>query len=307
MYDLGHIGWPQPFEKLHVFLQNEIETTNLDLNIIAHHITYNRDTVRSVMPLGRRLFAILRHPFAQLRSSLNFFRVASKLGLTDYDAMSEFLRNPNELEPKTRFVFNGKDYGDKSVTRNFMSTYFGLSDENLKNKTAIATFIKEIHQDFHLILIKEHMYESLVLLRRILCWDLADLIFIFPKSEHYHFEFNDDIPLRQIHEIWSPVDYALYAHFNKTLWERISKEGANFNTEVGHFKNMNERVNTLCRDGQTESFLHFNQSRWNKEFRVKRHHCEDLRRMPEQWTPILKSRLRRKVKFLLQNSSRSIL
>ncbi|XP_078687125.1 galactose-3-O-sulfotransferase 3-like [Branchiostoma floridae x Branchiostoma belcheri] len=144
------------------------------------------------------------------------------------------------------------------------SRRFGLS----KIKDPL-TFVRTIDEDFDLVMLTEYFDESLVLLKRLMCWTLQD---IAPKSSY------------SSNWIVSPnesfVDYALYDHFNKSFWRRISSSGNDYWGEVEYFKNLNKMIAEHC---QSQCSFHkpplfVNSTRWSPGFTVDGDLCLLLRR-----------------------------
>ena len=53
----------------------------------------------------------------------------------------------------------------------------GLDHRNYENYTHIQHSINSLDKDFNLVLILEHFDESLIMLRRRLCWNIDDVVY----------------------------------------------------------------------------------------------------------------------------------
>ena len=61
------------------------------------------------------------------------------------------------------------------IGRNQMMWDLGLNPDSFENQTAVVNTIKEIDKMFDLVMMTERFDESIVLLKRLLCWDYQDL------------------------------------------------------------------------------------------------------------------------------------
>jgi hypothetical protein len=72
---------------------------------------------------------------------------------------------------------------------------------------------QELSRDFQLVMLTEYFDESLVLLRRLLCWGVKDVLYI-PKNQNslkpsFTFTAND----YALHRHLAEADYELYEFF----------------------------------------------------------------------------------------------
>lgn len=62
-----------------------------------------------------------------------------------------------------------------------MSFDLGLDHKSVSDEEEIEEFIKMTEKEFDLVLIAEYFDESLVLMKRMLCWDFEDIIYVKHK------------------------------------------------------------------------------------------------------------------------------
>ena len=62
-----------------------------------------------------------------------------------------------------------------------MSFDLGLEQKSFTEDEKISEFVDELSKKLHLVLIADYFDESLVLLKRLLCWDLEDIIYVKQK------------------------------------------------------------------------------------------------------------------------------
>ena len=145
------------------------------------------------------------------------------------------------------------------------------------------------------MMVAEYFLESLVLLKRLMCWTFSDIVFHSANVEHYPYKhWQAPAYFTQQHRNWSSADYAIYEHFNATLWRKIrQEEGSGFHEEVDAFKDVQAQVSRYChrvyKYKDTEPVPgHLNDttveaSRWTSEFTVTSADCRLLGPNP-YWT-----------------------
>jgi hypothetical protein len=283
-FDIGHIGWPKPLRPEHI----EPIGKNRQINIIAHHITYNETTLTRIMPSDTKYFAILREPFSHFKSTMFYFRLEAKqFHFKTNDRVSEFLSNPQFYERKIAFYFNNMLFGRRSMTLNFMSTEFGFNNGWCTNDNKIREFMEYVKRKIDLVLIREHMTESVVLMRRLLCWSMEDVISLVVNKQDYSknaagikYSSATEATLRAKYNAWSRVDFMMYEYFNRTLWERIVEQGPDFWSEVEVYSMVNQLVTRYCADKFKKSSFMVPETSWNKKFEFKRAECLTMTKGP---------------------------
>lgn len=112
----------------------------------------------------------------------------------------------------------------------------------------MAQWIADIDRQFSLILIVEYFDESLILLRRLLCWTWKDVLYFTQNRGNYSFKQSSEPDLESVYRKWSRVDYELYDYFNQSLWRKINRlpDTDDFHAEVRGFKAMLRDVKDFC-------------------------------------------------------------
>jgi hypothetical protein len=95
------------------------------------------------------------------------------------------------------------------------------------------------------VLITEHMDESLVLMKRKLCWELDDVVYFALKvnKRKPRTELADEHRRKILEMNW--FDNQLYQHFNRSLWRDIAQE-AEFETELELFRQRKAELSKQC-------------------------------------------------------------
>ena len=124
----------------------------------------------------------------------------------------------------------------------------GLDPEDCENKDKIQEFLQKISDEFYHMLISEFPDESLIVMRRKLCWEISDIFYLPLNVKNYSYkdeQNNDDIWGNKIRR-WSIVDFKFHSEFNETLWREISGYGPSFWKEVDFFKAQSRRIYKFC-------------------------------------------------------------
>ena len=108
-------------------------------------------------------------------------------------------------------------------------------------------FIASIVNDFQHVLITEYLDESLIVMKRKLCWEISDILYLPVRVKHYTYKRKPLEPeLAEKLTNWSRVDAMLYKTFNETLWKDIAQYGKDFWDELKFYKKQKERILNFC-------------------------------------------------------------
>ena len=208
----------------------------------------------------------------------SFEQVAGLFNITTSDPASTVLQN---LE---HFV---QQSNSKRLRRlqNPNAVMLGLNKRDFHNQSAVREFIRNIVTDFEHLLITEHIDESLIVMRRKLCWHISDIFYLSQIVGHYDYKNTQLGPdLVQKLTNWSRVDSMLYKTFNETLWKNVAQYGEDFWDEVKFYKNQKERIFKFCSLVLNSPGKYFNisnldehilvpKSPWGNEFKIDNVWC----------------------------------
>lgn len=107
-------------------------------------------------------------------------------------------------------------------SRNHLTYEFGF-DPMEEEPKKIAENLKLISQKWNLIMITEHMAESLAVLKHDLCLSIEDIACFITNARPKKTELSKKTQEKLLE--WNQADARLYDHFNRTLWRRISHIG----------------------------------------------------------------------------------
>lgn len=210
-------------------------------DIICHHMRFNASEVRRVMPADSFYFSIARDPATAAESAFSYYRAAVP-AFRRAPSRSAFLLSPS--------LYYRPDVRGNHYARNLMWFDFGLPDVSPSNATAVAAAIGALERVFALVLLAEHFDESLVLLRHALCWP-RDAVVAFahngrPEGSVRPLSRWETERLRE----WNALDWALYAHFNRSFWTKVAEFGPRrMREEVERLRRRREAMARRCLRG----------------------------------------------------------
>ena len=241
-------------------------------NIICDHISYNRTKLADIMSSDTVYVTLLRQPLAQLISRLNY------RGYVNVVDPVETYKNSKYFGGSTNFYGQIWDpWRQLNIPQDVTSQQF-------------PSFLALLENELDLVAITEQFDLSLLLLRRKLCWDISDMIYVKLKTANYNLNNNSALLnesnkhiFNQRYQIANPNAYNLYEYFNKTLSSLIYQEGSDLQQELIYFQELKRNVSNYCSkyiemitpDSSTFSFdppfsdvLEIPANRWGKAYTV---------------------------------------
>ncbi|XP_066467148.1 galactose-3-O-sulfotransferase 4 [Tiliqua scincoides] len=210
-------------------------------DILCHHMRFNLIEVQKVMHPDTFYFSIVRDPVALAESAFSYYRGVVP-AFRRAGSLPEFLAAPQRFyRPAER----GSHYA-----RNLLWFDFGLDLPSGLGLGPIRDTLAGLARTFHLVLLTEHMDESLVLLRNALCWSLDEVV-----AFRHNLRSPDTVrPLAPVDaarlRAWNSLDWHLYAHFNHTFWDRVERFGrAHMAREVAALQERQAELGQRCLQG----------------------------------------------------------
>ncbi|KAL9960293.1 hypothetical protein ACROYT_G033737 [Oculina patagonica] len=232
------IGWPRRFQ-----VSFALPFDGPQPNFLCSHTRYNRKPLNYLFPkTTSKYVTILRNPVDQYESVFNY------MGLGD---IYGFGRDPRKsLET---FLSTGIEFEDvfkkesTRLVRNPMLFDLGLAYKFHQNVTAIEEYIAFLDKEFDLIMITDYFDESVVLLKRLLCWELDDVLY-FKSNERQDKERAVDLSedVKKNIKRWNAADQILFDFFNQTFWYKIKMEGEGFYDDLAAFRQKKGQIRRLC-------------------------------------------------------------
>ncbi|XP_036404320.1 galactose-3-O-sulfotransferase 3 [Megalops cyprinoides] len=247
--------YPRPFSGRFV------HPHTLPARIISSHMRFNLTELRRVLPPDTLYVTILREPAAMFESLFSYYnQYCLSFKRVPNGSLEAFLAAPRRYyRPEEK---------DSMYARNTLTFDLGGDKDRAPSDTAYAeAFIAEVERVFSLVMIAEHFDESLVLLRRLLSWDLEDVLYVklnmrTPGSRR---SLAAGTPARI--RAWNALDARLYDHFNSSLWRQLGALGpACVAREVRLLRRARDRLVRGCFGGRLPQLRPAAQIR-NKELR----------------------------------------
>ncbi|XP_056021047.1 galactosylceramide sulfotransferase-like [Ostrea edulis] len=276
-----YLGWPFLIEDL------DYRPSKRPFNILMEHAIYNHTRMAKMMANNTRYITIIRDPWHRLTSSFSYF----SLGYVVEPPVnfSEYVQNIRKYDD----IYKGPDKrawrfcfpNGFSVVQNLMAHCLGMPlgfpagrrDISL-NDTAIMQYIHELDSQFFLVMNVDYFMESLILLKRMMCWTFKDIL--HHNSNVGKHKLHEIVPTEhefQIYYNFSRIDFILYEHFNKSFWMKIQRHGPDFFDEVNHFKVVQLLMERFCfvennANSKGQSII-IPKSKYNEEFTITSEDC----------------------------------
>ena len=251
-------------------------------NMHGQHSRYDKNVIPQILLAPYANVTFVRHPVIHLRSWLYAYKLVQSLRLKGPDPVVDFLSNLDVYRERR---------GVKR-TKNPMANELRMDTISDENSLLFQQSLREIDRTF-IIGLTEYYTESLVLLKRRLCWDLRDVIHVPLRRTGYQRPVEDrENKLLGMACAWSNLDCQLYDYFNRSFWEAISKEGPGFHDEVTHLNRILARTFDYCTSiyhhlknnsehieelDDTTPPLTFRSSEWNERFDIRVVDCALMR------------------------------
>ena len=216
-------------------------------DILMNHARYNRPEMEKVVKDAFYL-ATLRYPVTHFGSAFEYF------GISKRKDVFQQLHTSNKTKLIAVFLSNPRYYLDKlhvgaamGYIWNGQSFDLGLDSSLFNNYDYVTGAIHRLNQELDLVLIKEYYEESLILMKKYLCLEYMDILYVTHSvlSTDRKVILTDSIK-RKI-ALWNTADMRLYEHFNKTLWRKIKEYGPTFWEDLDFFRGLKNNVTDECK------------------------------------------------------------
>ena len=169
------IGWPRRFQA-----SFSLPLERPQPNLLTSHTRYNQKPRNYLFPKATTKYVtILRNPVEQYESVFNYMGLGDVYGFgrDPIKALETFL--DTGVEFKDLFKTNSTT---SRLVRNPMSFDLGLAYKFHQNAAAINNYIAFLNKEFDLVMVMDYFNESVVLLKRLVCWELDDILY-FKSNE----------------------------------------------------------------------------------------------------------------------------
>ncbi|KAM9312121.1 galactose-3-O-sulfotransferase 4-like [Gastrophryne carolinensis] len=225
---LYHFRYPKSFHSSYV---KGFNGTRYD--ILCHHMRLNLSEVQKVMPEDSFYFTILREPASLAASTFSyFFPVFNKA-----PNLKTFLSNPSRYYLKNKSHYH--------LAHNPMWYDLGHDPDAPFTEKLVRAAVQAAEEVFRLVLITEYFDESMILLKEELCWELDDVVTFKLNSRNSSSQLEPD----EVGKLWAwnNLDWYLYAHFNRTFWEKVERFGRQrMDNEVRRLRERRQQLARFC-------------------------------------------------------------
>ncbi|XP_019636419.1 PREDICTED: uncharacterized protein LOC109479017 [Branchiostoma belcheri] len=276
------LAWPFPPAE-----EDYVHTPDEQYDVLLNHMVYNKTWLRSKFPADTAYISIIREPIGHLRSAMNYYSLPKLLKIaSSKNPVKTFLEDPWKYKDLSEAYF---DFCNMTWdgTRNFLAFDLGYPTEGADDMEQGRQYISELEADFTLVLLLEHLDESLVLLRRLMCWEVRDVLYDIEAKNNRGYPYKSYSPTaKELANLrrWKAVDYLLYDTFNASLWRKIAAQGPDFYKELRYFKDVKRRVGEFChghgrkarKRDRRRSPLTIEASKWSRKFTVDSKYCRAI-------------------------------
>ena len=229
-------------------------------DILCSHVIYSRKAFHEIFPRKSFYFTILREPWSQFVSAINYYGLAegyiqSFLNRTVANPLSDYLSAPQTFEPPDP---------DLSFTNNrqLFDLGFPFSSRDPRNESHVKEYIGSLKEDLDFVMITEYFDESLVTLKRHLDLDLKDIMYIPQNTKMIDRNFTLNDTDRTHFYAWYKGDNLLYETF-RDIFVQILQNDTSIRDEVKYFRQVMGTVRTYCKDDFNNRNLTVEKSQWN--------------------------------------------
>ena len=240
--DLADMQWPAP-----LVLNEASSLVNKDsTKIFSSHIRFNKGPVNTIFPKPKaKYITILRNPLDRFQSAWFYYKISYRARVSKAEGpINKFLRSPNALEEIRKRLLNTKVYRMYNHVSNSNLFDMGLEQENQQNMALVKRYIDEMEEEFDLVMITDYFDESLILLKRLLCWEFEDIVYVKLRERKKKLEFKEEVKKNIL--TWNHADVTLFDHFNKTFWRKVQREGPSFYEDLKAFRTINQDYQAMC-------------------------------------------------------------
>ena len=205
-------------------------------DMLTEHSVYYEPFLRTLLPADTVNVAIVREPMSRLRSAFNYFKFPKLMQMQNSpDPVATFLQRPSFYISRYRNRL-------QEITQNWFAREFGFESHSKNLKDHLAYI-----ESRFLVLVMEQLTESMIILKRKLCWHMKDVMFFHAKNMNYTYRHvNENETVVKQHKKWSPLEYSFYNHFESIMARKIDSLGQDFQDEVALFSTYLHLTHDFC-------------------------------------------------------------
>ena len=194
------------------------DLAGMPYDIFCLHCVWDQDEVSATLGGGAVYFTMIRHPVDLFLSAWDYFEFSSFYNNITLQQFAESIATST---------------GQLKITHHYESHLhhsllcdFGIPKQKFKDLEFIDAKIKEIDDNFDLILIQERFDESMILLKDLLCWDNTDLLHLkLNRAPNKKSRITEEA--RKSLSAYLEADIRLYDYFYKKFEQKVQAFGEN--------------------------------------------------------------------------------
>ncbi|XP_068227595.1 galactosylceramide sulfotransferase-like [Palaemon carinicauda] len=226
----NYFGIGTPF---HDSMVRDTPWFKLGLNIFAIHTKWNQEKVMNVMPKDSVYITAVREPIALFESLYTFLKMAKIYNQT----LDEYVAS-RDVDTERYLEVLGY---------NQMSWDFGAPKSEINDLTFIQEMVKKADKDFDLVMVAERMEESLILMSRLLCWNITDVLVLKINARMSDFKKEINEKTKGLLRRKLAPDYLIYNFFSQKLDKLVERYGRKRMAEdVSKLRKATEKLRTEC-------------------------------------------------------------
>ena len=109
------------------------------------------------------------------------------------------------------------------IGKNQLLWDLGMPHYDMEDVEKVDLKIKELDKQFRFVLLAEHFDESLVILAKLLCWDLSEVRYLKQNARKADKVSNITQEARETLTNWLSADYKLYKHYEQKFQAEVEK------------------------------------------------------------------------------------
>jgi len=228
-------SWMYSFkEPFNASVITDLPWAKLGFDLFIFHSIWNYNEVQKVLPSAVYI-TLLRDPVDCYESNYVYMGLQKSYKMD----INEFARKKAAMNIPRR--------SNAIIGKNQMLWDLGMGWKEMENKTLVQDKVERMDKQFHFVLLAEFFDESLVILARILCWNLEDVRSLVQNARKNENKSNISEEARVVLKDWLWADYMLYDNFKKRYEEMADRYGRqDLDKDVARLRKLNQDLKTDC-------------------------------------------------------------